>query len=142
MGVTGLIVLLCVGVTGVITVGAWMSMDEVQSAKTGRGRHRRLPAELVLGHMVLGIAGVTAWVSFVVIDRDYAAWIALVFMLLAVVLGVTMFVRWIPSYRPRATSLRAGEPGEPVRNLPIGAVLAHGVFALIAVIVALVTVLG
>lgn len=142
MGITGLIVLLCVGVTGAVTVGAWMSMDEVRSAKTGRGRHRRLPAELVLGHMVLGIAAVTAWVSFVVIGRDYAAWTALVFMLLAAVLGVTMFLRWIPSYRPRATRLRAGKEGEPPRNLPIGVVLAHGAFAVTAVVVALVTVLG
>lgn len=141
MGVAGLIVLICVGVTGAVTVGAWMTMDGVQSATTKRGRHRRLPAELVLGHMVFGIAAVTAWVCFVVIGRSYAAWVSIVLMALAAVLGATMFLRWIPSYRPRADRLRQAGESTPEQNLPIGVVLAHGGFALLAVIIALVTVL-
>ncbi|MBM7365585.1 hypothetical protein [Gordonia hydrophobica] len=141
MGVAGLIVLICVGVTGAVTVGAWMTMGDVQRATTKRGRHRRLPAELVLGHMVFGIAAVTAWVCFVVIGRQYAAWVAVALMVIAAVLGITMFVRWIPSYRPRATQLASADGAGPEQNLPIGLVLAHGAFAVIGVGIALATVL-
>lgn len=139
MDVLVLITLLCTAITGIATVGSWMINADVRRARDGRGRHRRLPPELVFGHMVFGVAAISAWVYFVLIDRDYAAWIASTFMLLAAVLGITMFIRWIPTYRPRVGALADAQSRE--QNLPIGVVVAHGAFAVTSVLIAVVVLL-
>ncbi len=141
MMLTALIVLLCTAVTGAVTVGAWMTNAHVRRAKTGPGRHRRMPPQLVFGHMVLGVAAVTAWVSFLIIDRAYAGWISIAFMVVAAGLGIAMFLRWIPSYRPGAGSLRVAGATSAEQNLPIGVVLSHGVFAVGALVIAVVALL-
>lgn len=143
MSLIALAVLVCTALSGLALLGAWFRRDDVRRARTGRGRHRRLPPVLVLSHVSCALAGAVTWVEFSIVDHRSTAVTSLLMLVLAAALGVTMFVRWIPSYRrrsavPAVAARPAGRGGAhrmpTVSNLPITVVISHGVFAVATVI--------
>jgi hypothetical protein len=148
MSLVALLVLIITALTGLVILGAWLTRSDVRRARGAHGTHRRLPPTLVFGHIAMALIAATAWIVFVITKVHGVGLTGLVFILLAASLGITMFVRWVPTYR------RSGELGvaphvgpgaahraPSTRNLPLTVVLTHGVFAvttLVLIIVALV----
>jgi hypothetical protein len=111
------------------------------------GGHRqpgssRFPPALIFGHFALAAIGLVVWIVFVVNGSDALAWTAFVLLVPVALLGFTMFARWLPSYRQRGTltgaaqSATATAPAE--RNFPVAVVGAHGVFAVVTVVLVLI----
>ncbi|MFI5781984.1 hypothetical protein [Nocardia sp. NPDC051570] len=122
----------CTAISGAVILGAWLTRGEVRRARVRHGRHRRLPPALVFGHVGLALVAAATWTTFVVLGNYGIAVAAFVMLGATAVLGVTMFIRWIPTYR---SLVESGEgpgaahraPREP--NLPIRVVLVHGCLA-------------
>ena len=86
------------------------------------------------------------WIIYVASDSDALAWIAFVLLLPVPLLGFTMLARWIPTYRQRGTMTNVAQtatadvPAE--RHFPVLVVGAHGVLAVITLVLVLLTALG
>jgi hypothetical protein len=115
------------------------------------GGHRqpggsRFPPALIFGHFALAAIGLVVWIIYVANGSDALAWTAFVLLVPVALLGFTMFARWLPTYRQRGTltgaakSATATAPAE--RNFPVAVVGAHGVFAVVTVILVLLSALG
>jgi hypothetical protein len=77
------------------------------------------------------------------------AWVAFVLLIPVALLGFVMLIRWIPVYRGHAVAAGSGVAGsgsieaEPAeRHLPVPVVVAHGLFAVVTVVLVLLTALG
>lgn len=110
------------------------------------GGHRqpgssRFPPALIFGHFGLAAIGLVLWIVFVANSSDTLAWISFALLVVIALLGFAMFARWLPSYRERGTltgaakSATATAPAE--RNFPVAVVGAHGVFAVVTVVLVL-----
>jgi manganese efflux pump family protein len=115
------------------------------------GGHRqpgssRFPPALIFGHFGLAAIGLVLWIIFVANGSDTLAWISFALLIVIALLGFTMFARWLPSYRERGTltgaakSATATAPAE--RNFPVAVVGAHGVFAVVTVVLVLLAALN
>lgn len=115
------------------------------------GGHRhpgnsRFPPALVFGHFGLAAIGLVVWIIYVANGSDTLAWIGFVLLVPVALLGFTMFARWLPSYRQRGTltgaaqSATATAPAE--RSFPVTVVGAHGVLAVVTVVLVLLAALG
>ncbi|MFJ9755572.1 hypothetical protein [Streptomyces sp. NPDC101149] len=88
------------------------------------------------------------WIIYVVADKTALAWTAFGLLLPVALLGFVMLARWIPIYRDRATTAPAAAaagaegtvPAE--RHFPLAVVLAHGLMAVVTLILVLLTALG
>src|SRR5262249_59547971 len=91
------------------------------------GRHAapsQLRVPVIFGHLALAIAGLGVWVAYLVLDRDVLAWASVATLTAVILLGITMFARWLLVYRepalPTATAVLTG-PGWPAEEtLPAG----------------------
>ncbi|HVB44009.1 MAG TPA: hypothetical protein VNF47_15080 [Streptosporangiaceae bacterium] len=116
----------------------------------------RLPVPVVVCHVLLAVGGLGVWLAYLVTDRDLFAWAALAVLSVVVSFGLAMALRWIGVYRgtsvSAATTAAAGRSrGErfqaqvavpPERHFPVSVVVGHGFFAVITVILVLLTTLG
>ncbi len=59
----------------------------------------RLPPSVLTAHVLLAGGGLLAWIAYLIYDQDRLAWTAVVAILLAATLGVTMAIRWLSVYR-------------------------------------------
>lgn len=143
MAVTTLVAWALTAVVGLFILGTWLAGGGVRRAGD-RGRHRRLPPSLVFGHLTLAAAGLAVWAVFVTLRDAGVAWLALGFLVVAAVLGIAMFVRWVPSYRARSTGRGPGAAHrvEPERNIPLTIVLGHGVLAVTTLVLVVLTALA
>lgn len=89
----------------------------------------RLPVWLILGHVGLAVVGLAFWTFFLLERAATFVWAAGAVVLLVAALGLMMLFRWLPS------SGRHSQ-GEPVaeRHFPVAAVIAHGVCAVLTVL--------
>jgi len=139
---------------GVFLLGIWL----IEYDRDGhRGGASRLPVPVISGHVLLAVAGVPVWLAYIVTDEERLARVAALILAGVAVLGLTMMVRWIGVYRayrgpaPSATPAAAGTASvfgsssapltaiPPERNFPITVVLCHGIFAVITVVLVLLT---
>jgi len=126
----------------------------------------RLPPAVLAAHVLFAGGGLAVWIGYIVSDSDRLAWAALVALVLAATLGLTMAVRWVGVYRAGRAAVRerqarramqlslAGgqsgvavlEPlsdvGPPERNFPLPVVIGHGAFAAATITLVLLTALG
>lgn len=85
----------------------------------------RLPPLVLAGHVLFAGGGLIVWAGYLIFDSQGLAWTALVALLLAATLGLTMAVRWIGVYhetqairRAAAGDLATAQPGQPVLSPP------------------------
>lgn len=129
---------------GLFLLGTWVIEGGVRRARRSPGRHRKLPPSLVFGHFLLAVCGLVLWVVFMVTDSAALAWAGFATLLPVATMGLTMFVRWVPTYRARHGygSLGAAHRAPPEQHLPLAAVLGHGVLAVTTVVLVLLGAIG
>uniref|UniRef100_A0AAU2VEZ9 DUF2231 domain-containing protein n=1 Tax=Streptomyces sp. NBC_00003 TaxID=2903608 RepID=A0AAU2VEZ9_9ACTN len=117
----------------------------------GGTRPSRLPAPVIFGYFALAAIGPVVWIIYVVADETALAWTSFGLLLPVALLGFVMPARWIPVYRARAAAAPAaatahaaeGTAAVPAeRHIPLPVVLAHGLFAVITLVLVLLTALG
>jgi len=132
---------------GFVLLGKWISHGGTRSPGTSR-----FPPGLIFSHFGLAAAGLVLWIIYLINDQDTIAWVAFALLVVVALLGFTMLVRWLPSYRARATVTASGagagraapegveQPAE--QHFPVAVVGAHGVLAVITVVTVLLAALG
>ena len=123
-------------ITWLLTAGGGFYLLYTWISKGGPGNRStsRFPPALIFGHFGLAAAGLVLWIIYVIVDSDTLAWIALILLVPVALLGFTMLARWLPTYRARATAVGDG-PAE--RHFPVATVGAHGLLAVVTVVLVL-----
>ncbi|MER0481049.1 hypothetical protein ABR737_22400 [Streptomyces sp. Edi2] len=138
MAIAALITWVITALGGFYMLGTWLSRA---GAKAGNSR---LPVPVVFGHFALAAVGLVVWIGYVITDKDVLAWTAFGLLVPVALLGFTMLARWIPVYRARAAAPAAAEEqsGPAERYFPVPVVAGHGLFAVVTVVLVLLTALG
>lgn len=131
MSIAALIAWIVTAGGGFVLLGTWLAR--------GGTRNSKLPAPVVFGHFAVAAVGLVLWIVYVVADADLLAWIAFALLVVVALLGFTMFARWLPTYRARATTAGgdAGGDAPAERSFPIVVVGAHGLVAVVTVVLVL-----
>jgi hypothetical protein len=157
MGIAALITWLLTAGGGFFMLGTWLSKGGNRPPRTSN-----FPPALIFGHFGLAATGLVIWIIYLITDTDALAWIAFILLLPVAVLGFTMLARWLPTRRTgasagatgtgsvggRATAESAGataatSAGQPPEShFPVPVVAAHGLFAVVTVVLVLLTALG
>lgn len=123
-------------VTWVLTAAAgfhllvrWLSQGGLRRQTT---KVTRYPTILVLGHPALAVLALATWVAFLLTESSVYAWSAFGVLVLVVLLGFTMFTRWL-----------SAEGGKHARDaeqgFPTVAVVAHAGVATLTFVLVLLT---
>jgi hypothetical protein len=139
MDIAALITWLVTALGGFFMLGIWISRGGLRRE---RGGDSRLPAPVVFGHFALAAAGLVIWIIYLVTDSDALAWTAFVLLIPVAVLGFVMFARWIPVYRGRTGPSAVGPTSPAEGHFPVPVVAGHGLFAVVTVVLVLLTALG
>jgi len=142
MEVTALVTWLVTALGGFYMLGTWISRGGLAPGSTSR-----LPKPVLFGHFLLAAIGLVVWIIYLATDSHALAWTALILLIPVALLGLTMFARWLGVYRgtPVAAhaAVGAGAPAggsEPAeRGFPVPIVLGHGLFAVITLVLVLLT---
>jgi hypothetical protein len=135
MGIAALVTWVITAAGGFYLLFTWISRGGPRRPSTSR-----FPPALIFGHFALAAIGLVLWIIYVIVDNDTLAWIAFVLLLPVALLGLTMLVRWLPTYRTRASVTEATD-GPAERHFPVAVVGGHGLFAVTTVILVLLTAL-
>ena len=106
----------------------------------------RLPIPVISTHALLGMAGLILWGAYLLADEDRLAYATIADLGIAVVLGLTMAVRWIGVYRTYRGAPRRNPAATqvvtvpPERHFPLPAIILHGILAVTTVGLVLLTV--
>jgi manganese efflux pump family protein len=128
---------------GAFMLATWISKGGVRRSETSR-----IPPALIFGHFALAATGLVVWILYVLTDTDALAWVAFVILLPVALLGFGMLARWLPTYRAEhATATRSPESSgagdkAPEAHFPVPTVIAHGLLAVITLVLVLLTALG
>jgi hypothetical protein len=144
MGVAALISWLVTAFVGLYLLAVWLIENDV----THRGAAAsRLPAPVILGHVLLALTGLGVWVVHLLSGSRATGWVALGILGGIAVLGLTMFTRWIPVHMAYvAAEAKAGRsrdfdfPAE--RAFPLPVVLGHGMLAFTTIVLVLLAMLN
>lgn len=150
MGITALVAWVVTALGGFVMLGQWISRGGLRQQ---RGGATRFPAALVFSHFGLAAGGLVVWIAYLLTNQIRLAWVAFVLLIPVALLGFIMLARWIPVYQGRAVTAGARQPRvstgsgpvetEPAeRHLPVPVVVAHGLFAVVTVVLVLLTALG
>lgn len=152
MATVALVAWALTAIGGFVMLGRWVAHGGLGQQRTGASR---LPAGVVFSHLALAAAGLVLWVVYLLADAAVLGWIALALLVPVAALGVAMLARWwqvrrvphaVPAgahraARGAATPASGGEtPAE--QHLPVAVVIAHGVLAVVTVVLVLLTLLG
>jgi hypothetical protein len=162
MGVAALITWLLTAGGGFFMLGKWVAKGGTRQPRTSS-----FPPALIFGHFALAATGLVLWIIYLITDTDALAWIAFILLVPVAALGFTMLARWLPTHRAGATSDRAtvasgrataasgrtsassmgtttaSAPAQPPEgHFPVPVVIAHGAFAVVTVVLVLLTALG
>jgi len=138
MALAALISWLVTAFVGLYLLTVWLIENDV----TNRGGASWLPAPVILGHVLLALAGLAVWVVHLITGSAATGWAALGILGGIGLLGLTMFTRWIPVHiayvAAEARTGRSAEfdfPAERAFRLPV--VIGHGLLASTTVILVL-----
>ncbi|MFC4907021.1 hypothetical protein [Actinomadura gamaensis] len=137
MDIAALVTWLVTAVGGFYMLGVWISRGGVRQQRDGS---TRLPAPVVFGHFLLAAAGLVLWIIYLFADTRALAWIAFALLVPVALLGLVMFLRWLPVHRAAPSGGTTAGPAE--RSIPMAAVIGHGVFAVVTVVLVLLAALG
>jgi hypothetical protein len=153
MGIAALIAWVVTAGFGFVMLGIWISKGGLRKDQP---RASHFPPAVILGHFALAAIGLVVWIVYLIADKTAIAWVGFVLLLPVALLGFTMFVRWIPTCRAiraahsagsAATRSSATAKGDAVgstdalaeRHFPVPVVLAHGVVAVVTLVLVLLT---
>jgi hypothetical protein len=150
MGIAALVAWVFTALGGFVMLGQWVSRGGLRQQRSGA---TRFPAGLMFSHFGLAAGGLVVWIAYLLTGQDRLAWVAFVLLIPVVLLGFILLARWIPVYRGRTvltgvTEASASTGSGPVerepaeRHLPVPVVAAHGLFAVVTVVLVLLTALG
>jgi hypothetical protein len=135
------------------------------------GAATRLPVPVISTHALLAVTGLGVWGYYLFSDSPRLVWAAVAILAVVAVLGLLMAARWVVVYRthraprvavsatgahaaaaslfnPAATERfgagRDASPqlaGPPERHFPLPVVIAHGIFALVTIVLVVLTAL-
>ena len=126
MDIAALIAWVVTALGGFVLLGRWL---QAGGQKPGASR---LPAPVVFGHFLLAAAGLVVWIIYVVSDSSGLAWVAVALLVVIALLGFTLFARWYPAHKTVAATDAADA------HLPLPVVGAHGVVAVVTVVLVLI----
>jgi hypothetical protein len=148
---------------GLYMLTVWLIENDVT---TRRAAPSRLPVPVILTHLTLAVSGLALWVAYLILDRVMLAWTAFALLGVIVLLGLTMFARWIPVYREpvpapatsqtvpadsvfqAAPAKNAGQTVEEALaipaegNFPVAVVAMHGLLAGFTLVLVFLTAMG
>jgi hypothetical protein len=94
----------------------------------------RLPVWLIMGHVMLAVAGLAAWALYLFGHMKASAWAACGVVLVVASFGAMMLFRWLPSPGRHAQGGQKTGQKAAERHFPVTAVVAHGVCAVATVL--------
>ncbi|MET7666264.1 hypothetical protein ACFVY1_42450 [Streptomyces sp. NPDC058293] len=137
MDIAALITWLITALGGFYMLGTWLSRGGVKAGNS------RLPVPVIFGHFALAAVGLVVWIIYVITDKDVLAWTAFGLLVPVALLGFAMLARWLPVHRARSAAAASGTESEPAeRYFPVSVVAGHGLFAVVTVVLVLLTALG
>ena|SRR5438552_10712634 len=144
MGVAALISWFVTAFVGLYLVAVWLIENDVSEPSTVRSR---LPGPVILGHVLLALSGLVAWVVHLLFGSASWGWAAVGILAGIATLGLTMFTRWIPVHAAymaaestRGMSAEFDFPAE--RAFPLTVVIIHGLLAVTTLTLVLLAMLG
>lgn len=162
MGFAALITWFAGVLAGLYMLTVWLIENDVTGQDAAPSQLR---APVIFGHLTLAIAGLGVWVAYLVLDRDVLAWASVGTLIVIILLGLTMFARWLPVYRapsPTAPAVLTG-PGWPAgmarpaeetppagqlyaapaeSHFPVAVIAAHGLLAGVTLVLVVLTTIG
>lgn len=146
IGIAALAAWVITALGGFVMLGQWISRGGLRQQRSGA---TRFPAGLVFSHFGLAAAGLVVWIVYLLTNSDRLAWVAFALLIPVALLGFIMLIRWIPVYQGRAIAVGSGVAGsgsaeaEPAeRHMAVPVVVGHGLFAVVTVVLVLLTALG
>ena len=142
MSVAALITWIITALGGAYMLRVWLARGGVRQQRTGESR---FPAAVIVGHFLLAAAGLVIWITYLFAGSGVLAWAAFAVLVPVALLGFAMLARWISARRSRvvAATAAAGGTAEPAEQaFPVAAVVAHGLLAVVTVILVLLTAAG
>ncbi|MFI0786268.1 hypothetical protein ACH4Q6_11795 [Streptomyces lydicus] len=137
MDIAALITWVITALGGFYLLGTWLARG---GAKAGNSH---LPVPVIFGHFALAAVGLVVWIAYVITDKDSLAWTAFGLLVPVALLGFAMLARWLPVHRARSAAATEGRQSEPAeRHFPVPVVAGHGLFAVVTVVLVLLTALG
>jgi hypothetical protein len=141
-----------------IGLGSWMMARWIAHG----GLHRALATPgsrpwLNFTHFGLAVTGLLAWIAFLVTGLAALAWAACVLLLPVAGLGMALLSLWLPERARTAAPAAAAQPvpvgaaaaaaaapadAPPARHQPVLTVAAHATFAVVTILLALLTAVG
>jgi hypothetical protein len=112
MGVVALVSWLLTGGFGLYLLAIWLiEYDrEFQSAT-----RTRLPIPVIAGHVLLALIALAVWSAYLFLDRRSLAITAVLILLVAVGLGLTLAARWLRVYREEGPAPAGPAPASASR---------------------------
>lgn len=150
MAIAALITWIVTALGGFALLGIWLRRGGLRQQAAGTTSFR---SGLIFGHFLLAAVGLVLWIVYVVTGTDSLTWLALGVLVVVALLGFAMFFRWLGVRRATTATVAGGsEPGsaaaqttgeEPAeRGLPVPAVAAHGLVAVVTVVLVLLAAVG
>lgn len=137
MGVAALFAWLTTVGFGTVLATFWLARRARQARYGARVLSRPpayIPTPLVVGHIVLALAGLAVWAVYLVNDARPLAWLALAMILPVWLFGNGMFIRWLGSRRLRRAVRGSRGRSVPAESLlPTVVVFAHGIAGTVTV---------
>jgi hypothetical protein len=137
---------------GFVMLGRWVARGGLRQQRTGASR---LPAGVVFSHLALAAAGLVLWVLHLLLDDRVLGWVALALLVPVAALGFAMLARWrqvrrtpdaAVAHAPSGTGAAPAATEAPEtpaeRHLPVAVVVAHGVLAVVTVVLVLLAMLA
>ena len=124
---------------GFVLLGLWLRRGGMRQRQPGR----QIRPPLILSHFALAATGLVLWIVYLVTDSDALAWTAFAVLVVAALLGWTMFAIWWQRRQRRATDASASTPGMPAeQHFPVSIVTLHGLLAVTTVLLVLLAAAG
>ncbi|PWI06907.1 hypothetical protein DIZ27_30350 [Streptomyces sp. NWU339] len=147
MDIAALITWVVTALGGFYMLGTWIRRGGIRQQQSGTSR---LPAPVIFGHFALAAIGLVVWIVYVVAEKSALAWTSFGLLLPVALLGFVMLARWIPVHRdrttagaPTAATVQGADGTVPAeRHFPVPVVLAHGLFAVVTLVLVLLAALG
>lgn len=132
MGIAALITWLLTAAGGFVMLATWIAKGGTRQPRTSK-----FPPAVIFGHFALAAAGLVIWIIYLIADNTGLAWTAFIIMVPVALLGFVMLARWLPTFRAKE---EVAAPAE--KHFPVAIVAGHGLFAVVTVVLVLLTAAG